>query len=304
MKTIKPQVFLIEQPDMAKRIEYVGRVCYASRDKITEDSYKKFIKNIINRGHTSVLEHSNIVIRTTSISKMHINALLECYTEATGRPHFIRHLHFDDYFSGNIRAWRNICDVSDSCVLYNTFGDENFEYAWMFEDLLRKPKNENRSYKAEIVEPPKNSEIHNILTFEFIISRAVANEIVRHRQLSFAQSSTRYINSYDLEVVKPWWFDDYTMPNYDVLKSNFLTSAIEDERHYRVYIENGKQPQLARDCLPQCTACNLCVTGTIKAWRDFIELRTAPGAHPDIRIVAEQVKNVVNTFYKGENNDE
>ena len=43
------------------------------------------------------------------------------------------------------------------------------------------------------------------------------------------------------------------------------------------------------------------ITGTVKAWRDFIELRTAPGAHPDIRIVAEQVKNVVNMLY-GEKN--
>lgn len=298
MKVIKPQVFLIEQPDMAKRIEYVGRVCYASRNKITDDSYKKFIQNLIKRGHTSVLEHSNIVIKTESTQQRdYVRALLECYAEETGRPHFIRHSAFDHYFSGNIRAWRNICESVDRWILYSTFSDKNFEYSWMFDDVLKKPDRGFQYKKALIVEPPKDSEIHNILTFEFIVSRAIANEIVRHRQLSFAQSSTRYINASNLEVVEPWWFNYTTFPNYDVLKSNFLVSAAEDERHYKVYIENGGQPQLARDCLPQCTACNLCVTGTVKAWRDFIELRTAIGAHPDIRFVAKAVENVVNTLY-------
>lgn len=40
-----------------KRIEQIGRVCYASGDKITEDSYIQFIQNLIKRGHESVLEH-------------------------------------------------------------------------------------------------------------------------------------------------------------------------------------------------------------------------------------------------------
>lgn len=41
--------------DLMKIAEYEGRRCYQSRDKITEDSYKKFIKKIVKSGHLSVL---------------------------------------------------------------------------------------------------------------------------------------------------------------------------------------------------------------------------------------------------------
>lgn len=34
-----------------KMIEYAGRNCYASQGKITDDSYKSFIENLIKRGH-------------------------------------------------------------------------------------------------------------------------------------------------------------------------------------------------------------------------------------------------------------
>ena len=37
--------------------------CYRSENAITEDSYKRLLKNCINRGHESVLEHEKITIR-------------------------------------------------------------------------------------------------------------------------------------------------------------------------------------------------------------------------------------------------
>lgn len=46
-----------------KRIEQIGRVCYKSEGKITDDSYKKFISNLIKRGHESVLEHCSITVK-------------------------------------------------------------------------------------------------------------------------------------------------------------------------------------------------------------------------------------------------
>lgn len=48
-------------PFVASMVEYAGRTCYKSFDKIKENSYKNFIKNIVNSGHESVIEHSNLV---------------------------------------------------------------------------------------------------------------------------------------------------------------------------------------------------------------------------------------------------
>lgn len=49
-----------------KRIERACRTCYRSEGKITEDSYKKLIKNCITSGHESVLEHEKVTVRIYS----------------------------------------------------------------------------------------------------------------------------------------------------------------------------------------------------------------------------------------------
>jgi len=44
-------------------IEKVGRTCYKSEDKITEDSMIKFSRDILSRGHESVIEHSAMTVK-------------------------------------------------------------------------------------------------------------------------------------------------------------------------------------------------------------------------------------------------
>ena len=65
MKIIQPSVE-VEEFDAMKmlcKIEQAGRTCYKSEAKITPDSTEKFIRNIIKRGHESVLEHEKISVR-------------------------------------------------------------------------------------------------------------------------------------------------------------------------------------------------------------------------------------------------
>lgn len=48
-----------------KHIEKIARVCYKSEDKISEDgsSAKKLIKNLIDRGHEAMIEHSSLSVK-------------------------------------------------------------------------------------------------------------------------------------------------------------------------------------------------------------------------------------------------
>lgn len=48
-----------------QHIEKIGRVCYKSEDKITEDgeSAKAFVKMIIERGHEAMIEHSSLSVK-------------------------------------------------------------------------------------------------------------------------------------------------------------------------------------------------------------------------------------------------
>lgn len=66
MKIIEPYVEIISKVDPAevmRTIELAGRVCYKSEGRIKDGSAEKFIKNIIKRGHESVLEHEKITVR-------------------------------------------------------------------------------------------------------------------------------------------------------------------------------------------------------------------------------------------------
>lgn len=66
MHIIEPSFEILDEingEEILKKIEKIGRVCYKSESKITEDSAKKFITNIIKSGHESVIEHEKISVR-------------------------------------------------------------------------------------------------------------------------------------------------------------------------------------------------------------------------------------------------
>lgn len=66
MKVIQPQVYIesdISEDDAIMLIEKAGRVCYKSENKIKDDSGKVFIRNILKRGHESVIEHVSVTVR-------------------------------------------------------------------------------------------------------------------------------------------------------------------------------------------------------------------------------------------------
>lgn len=66
MRVISPSYEILDEvngDELLKKIESIGRVCYKSESKITEDSVNKFITNIIQSGHESVIEHEKISVR-------------------------------------------------------------------------------------------------------------------------------------------------------------------------------------------------------------------------------------------------
>ena len=70
MKIIKPSYEILTPISPGgiqelKHIEKIGRVCYKSEDKITEDgeSAKKFVKMLIGRGHEAMIEHSSLSVK-------------------------------------------------------------------------------------------------------------------------------------------------------------------------------------------------------------------------------------------------
>jgi len=62
MQTVSPSIEVVFHlpegyTDPEKFIEAVGRICYKSEDRITDDSAPRFVKMLKDRGHTAMLEH-------------------------------------------------------------------------------------------------------------------------------------------------------------------------------------------------------------------------------------------------------
>ena len=70
MKIIKPSYEILTPISDGgikelQHIEKIGRVCYKSEDRITDDgeSAKKFVKMLISNGHEAMIEHSSLSVK-------------------------------------------------------------------------------------------------------------------------------------------------------------------------------------------------------------------------------------------------
>lgn len=66
MRIIEPSIEVLDELDgheILRKIERIGRVCYKSEEKITSESSKIFIGNILKSGHESVIEHEKVSVR-------------------------------------------------------------------------------------------------------------------------------------------------------------------------------------------------------------------------------------------------
>jgi thymidylate synthase (FAD) len=68
MKIIEPSFEILTSIDgdgLLKQIELAARTCYKSEDKITYDSARRLVGQLLKSGHHSVIEHSSITVRFT-----------------------------------------------------------------------------------------------------------------------------------------------------------------------------------------------------------------------------------------------
>lgn len=66
MRAIVPYTMILSEIDgkkILKLLEIIGRTCYKSEDRITDDSAEKFVSNLIKRGHEAMLEHYSISVK-------------------------------------------------------------------------------------------------------------------------------------------------------------------------------------------------------------------------------------------------
>jgi thymidylate synthase (FAD) len=91
MKLVKQSATLIngvQYDTILHHIEHCGRVAYKSENKITPETAEPFIKNIIKRGHESVLEHFSFtfkIVTDRAIANELVRHRLASYTQESTR---------------------------------------------------------------------------------------------------------------------------------------------------------------------------------------------------------------------------
>ena len=139
---------------------------------------------------------------------------------------------------------------------------------------------------------------HASLTVRFTCDRGVSHEIVRHRLAAYCQESTRYCNyskddfGSEITVIKPISFD-YSDSPYRIWKR----SCENAETAYFDLLNEGCTPQEARSVLPNSLKTEVVMTADMREWRHFIRLRCAPAAHPDMRVIAGLLYDLLKSTY-------
>lgn len=301
MKLINSSVIVKEQESgidgVYKQIEWAGRHCYKSLDKITENSAKEFVDRMIKLGHGAMLEHGTVYL-----------AYLVFYQDVDNENNLTPEHIFYKYQSNKYSKVK--------VVPYSWSGEDAVYVTTNLRVLVENNWLDDLQYQ---VDPTEHHEKR--ITAKFICDRGVSHEFVRHRVFSFAQESTRYCDyskdkfGNDITYIIPSWLDlpegkysnwdndwcdvselKLLYPEVDNLSDPancFLQSIKNAEYYYFMLINRGWKPQQARQVLPNATKTELVMTGFESDWEHFLSLRTSKNAHPDAQRLSLKLKELL-----------
>lgn len=134
---------------------------------------------------------------------------------------------------------------------------------------------------------------------EIKTSRAIAAQILRHRSFSFQEFSQRYSQSTSFEDIE-WRMQgkinrqvgEEEVDLTPELKNEVDTTLATCKELYDKLIENGLAKECARMVLPLNTSTTLYMSGTIRSWIHYLNLRTEEDTQKEHRIIAEEIKKI------------
>lgn len=308
MKLIKPSYEIKEQEfglsGICKQIEWAGRHCYKSLDKITENSAKDFVDRMVKSGHGAMLEHGTVYLKIRKGTYAYDHYVAVC------EPN-------DDFMSSScelpFRPYTKV-NIQNDYIYVTTNYRVLIEHNWL-NDL------------EYLCEPTEYHEKR--VTVRFVADAGVMREFFRHRVFSMAQESTRYCNysknkfGSELTFIIPCWVDEALLKEVkgtiiskddygDLIceyyyhlsgkqeewfkpwpitpERNFIVSLQIAEQLYLELLNQGWKPQEARAILPLSIKAEGVMTGFVSDWKHFFSLRalgTTGAPHPQAKELAE-----------------
>lgn len=296
MKIVKAGFSILERPERRGNlavIEQAARTCYKSEDKIKPDgsSAIAIVNNLIRNQHEAMLEHGDYMFQVQPSIYEELCRSLQCIRNMgyaapmlemscnAGRP----------IVSGNIRAWRELFH-HDTASGPRFIGFFDPIYTQDCEDRDTIPNAAVKRIHYGDLTDIFDRGTHIRATVKFVIDRGVSHEFVRHRLFSFAQESTRYCNysqnkfGNEITFIEPFYLKRDSEAYLEWKKACYVA-----EKQYFRLLNEGLTPQEARAVLPTSTKTELIMTGTLREWKHFFNLRalgTTGEPHPQAKEVA------------------
>lgn len=128
---------------------------------------------------------------------------------------------------------------------------------------------------------------------EITTSRAISQQIVRHRSFSYQEFSTRYSAVATVEPIelrrqaeKNRQSSTDVIPLDDVLHDVALGAVQHAHEAYEELLASGVAKECARMVLPVAATTTLYMAGTIRSWCHYLDLRTSTDTQKEHRDVA------------------
>ncbi|MBL0721688.1 MAG: FAD-dependent thymidylate synthase [Sulfurovum sp.] len=141
------------------------------------------------------------------------------------------------------------------------------------------------------------------LSYNFYIqgvSRALLQELARHRISSPSVKSTRYTLK-ELKNVEPFREDDYISANKFIVLTNNKsvdTASIKALNNLQAVLKEGISNDIAKFCLPESYKTELTWTINARSLQNFITLRSSKSALWEIRDLAHKLYNILPNEHK------
>jgi thymidylate synthase (FAD) len=140
------------------------------------------------------------------------------------------------------------------------------------------------------------------MCLEIHTTRAISAQIIRHRSFAFQEFSQRFAVSTDYTL--PYFrsqdyknrqnsFDDITAEQQEQLQQKAQLVIKQCFDLYNELVGAGVAKESARMILPLCTNTTIYMTGSIRSWIHYIQLRADVDTQKEHRDVAEQAKQIL-----------
>ena len=143
------------------------------------------------------------------------------------------------------------------------------------------------------------------MTLEIETTRGIAAQVLRHRSFTFQEFSQRYAASSMLASTIPMFdlrrqddknrqnsiddVDDFTKQELEIAVNRYFSEGMD---LYQQMLRVGIAKECARFVLPLATPTKIYMTGSVRSWIHYIDLRSAHGTQKEHMDIAKDVKRV------------